>query len=92
VAGVEVDDAAGLDYEHFYFMLEAASAGMGVCIAPWPLVADDIRAGRLVAPRGFIGSGKSYVVRRRSRTHRKSALFCDWLLAEAQAFDALPVP
>ncbi len=86
VAGVAVNDAAGLEYEHFYFMLEAASSGLGVAIAPWPLVADDIRSGRLVAPRGFIEGGKSYVAMRRSRTQKKSALFCDWLEGEAAAF------
>ena len=85
-AGVAVDDAAGLDYEHFYFMLEAASSGLGVCIAPWPLVADDIRSGRLVAPRGFIENGQSYVVLRRNRQHRKSQLFADWLQQEAAEF------
>ena len=28
-------------------------AGLGVAIAPQPLVAEDLRAGRLVAPWGF---------------------------------------
>ncbi|MEO8808618.1 MAG: LysR family transcriptional regulator [Rhodanobacter sp.] len=38
---------------HLYFLLEAAAAGLGVAIAPQPLVADDLAAGRLVAPWGF---------------------------------------
>lgn len=80
--------AAGprVDYEHFYFMLEAARAGLGVCAAPWPYVADDIKAHRLVAPFGFIDSGHSYVALRRSRRNRKASLFCDWLQAEAEHF------
>lgn len=86
-AGVPVETAKGAEYEHFYFMLEAATAGLGVCIAPWPLVADDIRAGRLVAPHGFVKSGQDYVALRRARPHRKSALFCEWLQIEAQRFD-----
>ena len=90
-SGVVVDDRAGTSFEHFYFMLEAASAGLGVCIAPWPLVADDIRAGILVAPLGFIPNGQSYVALRRSRQHKKSALFCAWLAEEAKAFGAAPV-
>jgi len=85
-SGVHIDDRAGNEYEHFYFMLEAASSGLGVCIAPWPLVADDIRSGRLVAPLGFVGSGQHYVAMRRQRQHRKSAAFCDWLGEEAEAF------
>ena len=50
-------DPAGLQYgqafEHLYYLLEAAVAGLGVAIAPQPLVADDLRAGRLSAPWGF---------------------------------------
>lgn len=38
---------------HLYFLLEAAAAGLGVAIAPEPLVADDLAAGRLIAPWGF---------------------------------------
>ena len=89
-SGVAVNDRHGTSYEHFYFMLEAASAGLGVCIAPWPLVADDVRAGILVAPLGFIPNGQSYVALRRSRQHKKSALFCAWLAEEAKAFGAAP--
>ena len=37
-------------------LLEAAAAGLGVAIAPQPLVADDLAAGRLVAPWGFVES------------------------------------
>ncbi|NBA96991.1 LysR family transcriptional regulator [Pseudomonas sp. R5(2019)] len=43
----------GQDFEHLYYLLEAAVAGLGVAIAPQPLVADDVRAGRLAAPWGF---------------------------------------
>ena len=38
---------------HLYFLLEAAAAGLGVAIAPQPLVADDLTSGRLLAPWGF---------------------------------------
>jgi len=50
--------AAGLRYgagfEHLYYLLEAAVAGLGVAIAPQQLVADDLAAGRLAAPWGFV--------------------------------------
>lgn len=56
-AGQQGLDPAGLQYgqafEHLYYLLEAAVAGLGVAIAPQPLVADDLRAGRLSAPWGF---------------------------------------
>ncbi len=43
----------GQSFEHLYYLLEAAVAGLGVAIAPEPLVADDLAAGRLIAPWGF---------------------------------------
>jgi LysR family transcriptional regulator, glycine cleavage system transcriptional activator len=87
-SGTPMEDTPGAEYEHLYFMLEAATAGLGACIAPWAFVADDIRAGRLIAPRGFIESGKDYVALRRARRHRKSSLFCEWLQGEAREFTA----
>ena len=47
-------------FEHFYFLLEAAVAGLGVAVAPRPLVSDDLKQGRLVAPFGFVTSGRRY--------------------------------
>jgi len=43
----------GQGFEHLYYLLEAAVAGLGIAIAPQPLVSDDLQAGRLVAPWGF---------------------------------------
>ena len=43
----------GQGFEHLYYLLEAAVAGLGIAIAPEPLVAGDLRAGRLAAPWGF---------------------------------------
>ncbi|WP_176511720.1 LysR family transcriptional regulator [Pseudomonas faucium] len=52
--GLEVAELQyGQAFEHLYYLLEAAVAGLGVAIAPQPLVADDLRAGRLCAPWGF---------------------------------------
>lgn len=44
----------GQGFEHLYYLLEAAVAGLGVAIAPEALVRDDLAAGRLAAPWGFI--------------------------------------
>jgi hypothetical protein len=81
-----------MEYEHFYFMLEAATGGLGVGMAPWPHVADDVRSGRLVAPLGFIPSGKDYVALRRRRKHVKSEVFVAWLRDEAARFERDRVP
>ncbi|NWD69099.1 LysR family transcriptional regulator [Pseudomonas gingeri] len=52
--GIEATELKyGQGFEHLYYLLEAAVTGLGVAIAPQPLVADDLRAGRLVAPWGF---------------------------------------
>ncbi|AYC30889.1 LysR family transcriptional regulator [Pseudomonas cavernae] len=46
----------GQGFEHLYYLLEAAVAGLGVAIAPEPLVADELAAGRLLAPWGFVAT------------------------------------
>src|ERR1044071_1083125 len=55
-----VDAAQGPRFEHFYFLLEAAVAGLGVAVAPRPLVMEDLKLGRLVAPFGFVRSSRQY--------------------------------
>ena len=37
-------------FEHFYFAIQAAIEGLGVVMGPVALVADELRAGRLLAP------------------------------------------
>lgn len=59
-AGQPAPDAAGQTFEHFYFSLQAAVAGLGVAIGPWQLVRDDIASGVLTAPLGFVEDGSSY--------------------------------
>jgi LysR family transcriptional regulator, glycine cleavage system transcriptional activator len=80
----------GAEFEHFYFMLEAATAGLGAAIAPWPLVLDDVTAGRLVAPFGFSPSGQAYVAVRRPQRNRKAEAFCAWAEREGRATPGAP--
>ncbi|NBF02792.1 LysR family transcriptional regulator [Pseudomonas sp. Fl5BN2] len=47
-------------FEHFYFSLQAAVAGLGLAIAPWQLVRDDLANGLLCAPFGFLADGSAY--------------------------------
>ncbi len=81
-------DATGAEFEHYYFNLEAALGGLGVSVAPWHLVADEVRAGRLLAPFGFQRSGYRYVARSRAR-HQHAESFCQWL---AQEVEQMPLP
>ncbi|MFP8965180.1 LysR family transcriptional regulator [Pokkaliibacter sp. CJK22405] len=53
-------EATEQTFEHFYFSLQGAMAGLGVAIGPWHLVCDDVANGLLSAPRGFIEDGSTY--------------------------------
>ncbi len=48
-------------FDHFYFSLQAAVAGLGIAIGPSLMVQEDIDAGHLIAPFGFDYSGCDYV-------------------------------
>lgn len=48
-------------FEHFYLSLQAAGAGLGAAIGSVYMVSDELRAGRLVAPHGFVRDGSAYV-------------------------------
>ena len=47
-------------FEHFYFSLQAAVAGLGVAMGPWHLVRDDLDSGLLSAPLGMVEDGSRY--------------------------------
>lgn len=76
------DPDKGQRFEHFYFLLEAAVGGLGVAIAPRPLVEEDLRLGRLVAPLGFVHSGRRYhLLYQRDRAEvSKIKVFRTWLV------------
>jgi len=73
----------GQGFEHLYYLLEAAVAGLGVAIAPQPLVADELAAGRLVAPWGFVETAAKLALWVPARTLDQRALrLAAWLAAE----------
>ena len=74
-------------FEHTYFMLEAAASGLGVGIASQPVVEDDLKAGRLVAPFGFAASGRSYCVlhAKALADNPKIAAFRSWIVRRGTA-------
>lgn len=75
----------GQGFEHLYYLLEAAAAGLGVAIAPQQLVADDLAAGRLLAPWGFVETSARLAlwVPSRARDPRAERL-AEWLRGELQ--------
>ena len=68
---------------HLYFLLEAAATGLGVAIAPQPLVADDLASGRLLAPWGFRETSARWALVSARRTDDTRLVgLADWLRHE----------
>lgn len=78
----------GTEFEHLVYLLEAAAAGLGIAIAPQPLVAADLAAGRLLAPWGFTATHGRWVLCAAKRNpDPRIGRLADWLgkaLAEDQ--------
>ncbi|MDH3475457.1 MAG: LysR substrate-binding domain-containing protein, partial [Rhodospirillales bacterium] len=71
-------------FEHTFYMLEAAAGGLGVGIAQRALVESDLKQSRLVAPFGFLPSGRSAYLLYPERLAKNPgvARFRAWLLEE----------
>jgi len=81
--GAAAPGTPGADFEHLYFLLEAAAAGLGVAIAPQELVADDLAAGRLLAPWGFVGTDAQWILAtRRDDDDAQLEALAAWLRLE----------
>ncbi|NIJ68487.1 LysR family transcriptional regulator [Xanthomonas sp. 60] len=79
----------GAGFEHLYYLLEAAVAGLGPAIAPAHLVAADIEAGRLLAPWGFVATGGRWVLAHaEGGADPRVAALAQWLQAQL----SLPLP
>lgn len=91
-AGVSVPEAPeNWEYEHLFYMLEAAVAGLGVGLSPWIYVANDIAAGRLAAPFGFTATpAKFHLILPESPPKRSLKAFREWLIEEAATAPAPP--
>lgn len=71
-------------YEHFYLVLHAAACGHGFAMAPRFLVEDDLQAGRLVAPFGFVEGNRNLVLwlAPHVRTRQDISALANWLKEE----------
>lgn len=73
----------GQGFDHLYYLMEAAVAGLGVAIAPKLLVEDDLKSGRLTAPWGFIEtSAKLCLWLPRHHNGQRSEQLAAWLKRE----------
>lgn len=86
-AGVTVPEAAQhREFEHLFYMLEAAAAGLGVGVSPWIYVAGDVASGRLAAPFGFVRTpARFHFVVPDAPVRPVAIAFRDWLIEEAKA-------
>lgn len=49
-----------LFYDHFFYALQAAQSGLGMAIGSYPVIADDLNSGLLIAPFGLQATGYEY--------------------------------
>lgn len=70
---------------HLHFVLDAALAGLGAAVLPCAIVADDVAAGRLVAPYGFVPDGGALaIIRLNGAADRNERALIRWLREQAQ--------
>ncbi len=76
----------GAGFEHLYYLLEAASAGLGIAIAPEPLVRADLGSGRLIAPWGFVPTSAHWLLcTPRDRPDARFDALAHWLTEQLLA-------
>ena len=86
-AGLVLPPAAvNREFDHYFYMLEAAAAGLGVALSPFAFVENDLAAGRLVAPLGLVpGQAEVCALTPRGRASRAARRFRDWLVVQGAA-------
>jgi DNA-binding transcriptional LysR family regulator len=85
VAGFELAPAPEQPFAHVHFALDAALAGLGVAIMSWPMVADDVAEGRLVAPLGFRRAESAFALFAAPGGESRSlAVFRRWLVDQGK--------
>ncbi|WP_404373089.1 transcriptional regulator GcvA [Sphingomonas sp. MMS24-J45] len=86
-AGItDLNPEMGPSFEHFFMLIQAAVAGLGLALLPRFLIDDELRSGALVSPfaRNTIYDGGYYLICPTARRDlSKIRAFRDWLLAES---------
>ncbi|HDZ48351.1 hypothetical protein LCGC14_0034950 [marine sediment metagenome] len=83
LAQLEEALSKGQGFDHLYYLMEAAVAGLGIAIAPRLLVEDDLKSGRLIAPWGSIETPARLCLWLPSQTDsRRSEPLAEWLKRE----------
>jgi LysR family transcriptional regulator, glycine cleavage system transcriptional activator len=85
-----IDGNRGLKFENGALAYQAAIDGLGVMIAHWAFVEDDLASGRLVAPFGLqVRTKRGYFMATHPHREKSACLraFEDWILGEAAAVE-----
>ncbi len=92
--------AAGLDlpapglvreFDHYFYMIEAAAAGLGAAVVPYAFAERDLAAGRLVAPLGMAAEPTLLcALTPRTGASRGARRFRDWLVEQGRATSPPP--
>jgi DNA-binding transcriptional LysR family regulator len=71
---------------HLHVVVDAAVAGLGAAVLPWAIVEDEVAAGRLAAPFGFVPDGGVLaVIRGRGEATRSERTVLRWLRDQVRA-------
>ncbi|CAN5902191.1 trpBA operon transcriptional activator TrpI [soil metagenome] len=93
LSGLELPPSPEQPFAHLHFALDAAIAGLGVAVLPWPLVSDYVKSGRLVAPFGFIPAQSGFaLLAAPGVSSRALDRFRGWLQAEGAKMPRPPPP
>ena len=93
VAGVELSPAPERPFAHMHFAMDAALAGLGVAVLAWPLVAEDVLAGRLVAPLGFRRAESAFALLAAPGVESRALdRFRRWLVDQGERTPPAPPP
>lgn len=87
LTGESTKGATRADYEHFYLCIQAAVAGLGVAMASFLMVQDEIDGGQLQAPRSFVPDQSAYYLLcpQPIIDGDKCQRFAHWVSAQAEA-------
>lgn len=66
-------------FDHYHMTIEATLNSLGIAIAPWHLVAEEVARGRLIAPFGSVDSSYVYAVQVFHPGRPKTTHFVKWL-------------
>ncbi|MFD4370574.1 LysR substrate-binding domain-containing protein [Streptomyces sp. NPDC058486] len=90
ITGMKAEPASQQTLEHFYLTLQAATAGVGIAIAPYAVARDDLARGTLTAPFGFTPDGTSYHLLCRPNLKQDARVdrLTTWLRTQASQLEA----